>query len=108
MHRICKYYPQIHTARGCYGCAGGAATGLAFGLACTFWLRFMYKHLLGEITLSVVCAYSCYLVADSLFGTSGVLAVVTLGGLLAAYYGVHAVSAQALASAIRASGNDCT
>lgn len=44
----------------------------------------MYKHLLGEITLSVVCAYSCYLVADSLFGTSGVLAVVTLGVLRAA------------------------
>ena len=27
---------------------GGAATGLAFGLACTFWLRFMYRHLLAE------------------------------------------------------------
>lgn len=57
---------------------------MAFGLACTFWLHFMHYHLVAEVTLTVVCAFGCYLVSDSLFGASGVLAVVILGELLAA------------------------
>lgn len=60
---------------------GGPATGLAFGLASTVWLRFMYNNFLGEITLTIAAAYATYLVADQLFGVSAVLAVVVLGAL---------------------------
>ena len=58
---------------------GGPATGLAFGLAITVWLRYMYNNAMGEITLTIVGAYATYLVGDQLFHVSGVLAVVILG-----------------------------
>jgi NhaP-type Na+/H+ or K+/H+ antiporter len=58
---------------------GGPATGLAFGMAMTAWLRFMYNNPMAEITLTVLTAYATYVVGDRLFGVSGVLAVVILG-----------------------------
>lgn len=59
--------------------AGGPATGIAFGLATTLWLRFMYNKPLAEISLTVAAAYGTYIVGEQLFGVSPVLAVVFLG-----------------------------
>lgn len=53
--------------------------GLAFGIATTFWLRYMYNSPMAEITLTIVSAYSTYIVADELMHVSAVLAVVILG-----------------------------
>ena len=39
----------------------------------------MCRHELAEITLTIVTAFATYLVANNLFGSSGVLAVVFLG-----------------------------
>lgn len=68
---VCRLFAQLS--------AGGPATGLAFGIATTIWLRFMYNNPLAEITLTIASSFGTYLVADELFGVSGVLAVVTLG-----------------------------
>ena len=56
-------------------------TGLAFGIATAFWLRYMYNTPMAEITLTIVATYGTYIVADELFHVSAVLAVVTLGAL---------------------------
>ena len=58
---------------------GGPLTGLAFGVATTVWLRYMYNNATAEITLTVLSAYGTYLVANELFNVSAVLAVVVLG-----------------------------
>ncbi len=58
---------------------GGPLAGLAFGMATTFWLRFMYNTPMAEITLTIVSAYGTYIVADELMHVSAVLAVVILG-----------------------------
>lgn len=58
---------------------GGPATGIAFGLATTAWMRFMYNIPMAEITLTIAASFASYLVADQLFHVSGVLAVVMLG-----------------------------
>ncbi len=60
---------------------GGPLTGLAFGMATAFWLRYMYNIPTAEITLTIVATYGTYIVGDSLFHVSAVLAVVTLGAL---------------------------
>ncbi|KAK9908624.1 hypothetical protein WJX75_000582 [Coccomyxa subellipsoidea] len=70
---------------------GGPLTGLAFGIATTFWLRFMYNSPMAEITLTIVSAYSTYIVADELLHVSAVLAVVLLGIYMSAK-GVMAIS----------------
>jgi NhaP-type Na+/H+ or K+/H+ antiporter len=69
--RSCRLFCQLSL--------GGPATGLAFGMAMTAWLRFMYNNPMAEITLTVLTAYATYVVGDRLFGVSGVLAVVMLG-----------------------------
>ncbi len=58
---------------------GGPLAGLAFGIATTLWLRYMYNTPLAEITLTIVSAYSTYIVCDELMHVSAVLAVVILG-----------------------------
>ena len=68
---ICREFVQL--------AVGGPLTGLAFGIATTFWLRFMYNSPMAEITLTIVSAYSTYIVADELLHVSAVLAVVLLG-----------------------------
>ena len=60
---------------------GGPLTGLAFGMVTAFWLRYMYNVPTAEITLTIVATYGTYIVGDSLFHVSAVLAVVTLGAL---------------------------
>ena len=49
----------------------------------------MRRHVLAEITLTIVTTFGCYVVANNLFGCSGVLAVVFLG----ADPGVHMLQA---------------
>jgi NhaP-type Na+/H+ or K+/H+ antiporter len=58
---------------------GGPLSGLAFGMATTLWLRFMYNTPMAEITLTIVAAYGTYIVSDELMKVSPVLAVVILG-----------------------------
>ena len=60
---------------------GGPLTGLAFGMATAFWLRYMYNVPTAEITLTILATYGTYVVGDELFKVSAVLAVVTLGAL---------------------------
>ena len=59
--------------------AGGPATGVAFGICMTLWLRTMFNKPLAEISLTIASAYATYIVADQLFGVSAVLAIVFLG-----------------------------
>jgi NhaP-type Na+/H+ or K+/H+ antiporter len=63
---------------------GGPVIGLGFGIACTVWLYLLFDELWAEITITLVTSYSCWLVADDLAHTSGVLALVIAGGFLAA------------------------
>lgn len=63
---------------------GGPVIGLGFGIACTVWLYLLFDELWAEVTITLVTAYSCWLVADDLVHTSGVLALVIAGGFLAA------------------------
>ena len=68
---LCREFVQL--------AVGGPLAGLAFGIATTFWLRYMYNSPMAEITLTIVSAYSTYIVADELMHVSAVLAVVILG-----------------------------
>ena len=70
---ICREFLQL--------AIGGPLTGLAFGIATAFWLRYMYNVPTAEITLTIVATYGTYIVGDELFHVSAVLAVVTLGAL---------------------------
>ena len=49
----------------------------------------MCRHELAEITLTIVTAFATYLVANNLFGSSGVLAVVFLGMHWPGYICLH-------------------
>lgn len=53
--------------------AGGVVLGLAFGVATTAWLRYMYNAPMPEITITFVSAFLAYLVGDRLLGVSGVV-----------------------------------
>ena len=55
---------------------GGAALGLAFGVATTAWLRYMYNAPMPEITITFASAFLTYLVGDRLLGVSGVVGFV--------------------------------
>lgn len=70
---------------------GGAAWGLAVGLAATLWLRFMFENTDAEITLTIVAAFGVYIVGDELLNVSGLLGIVALGTWLAAK-GRHRIS----------------
>lgn len=52
---------------------GGVALGLAFGVATTAWLRYMYNDPMPEITITFASAFLAYLVGDRLLGVSGVV-----------------------------------
>ena len=71
MVRVCRLFFRLT--------AGGPATGIAFGIAITLWLRNMFNKPLAEITLTIAGAYATYIVADQLFVVSAVLATVFLG-----------------------------
>ena len=54
---------------------GGAALGLATGVATTAWLRYMYNAPMPEITITFASAFLTYLVGDRLLGVSGVVSL---------------------------------
>jgi len=58
---------------------GGVATGLFLGRICLGVLSWLGRYPLAQISLSVALPYVAYLVADQVFGVSGVIAVVMAG-----------------------------
>jgi solute carrier family 9 (sodium/hydrogen exchanger), member 10/11 len=67
---------------------GGPVVGIVIGaLTSMFLASFTYNDLQSEVTLTVVCCYSCFLVAEGTdLHVSGVLAVV-FAGLYLSFYG---------------------
>lgn len=67
---------------------GGPVVGIAIGAVTSMFLaQFTYNDLQSEVTLTVVCCYSCFLVAEGTdLHVSGVLAVV-FAGLYLSFYG---------------------
>ena len=72
---------------------GGPAVGVAFGLVIVIWLRFIYNQDVVEVTMTIVAALGCFIVANEILGVSGVLAVLCLGIWMAAF-GSHHISRQ--------------
>jgi monovalent cation:H+ antiporter, CPA1 family len=58
---------------------GGIATGWALGRLCIWVLSTLGRYPLAQISLSMALPYAAYLVADLIFGVSGVIAVVMAG-----------------------------
>jgi len=54
---------------------GGPAVGVAFGSVIVIWLRFIYNQDVVEVTMTIVAALGCFIVANEILGVSGVLAV---------------------------------
>jgi len=61
----------------------GLFTGLAVGAVFLFWIGRLFNQPLIEITLTISAAYIAYFIAENLFHVSGVVAVVSLGLLVA-------------------------
>ena len=61
----------------------GGATGLVVGGLALWWIDRIYNDPLVEISISIVCAYLAYFLAEHLLHVSGVVAVVTLALLFA-------------------------
>ncbi|KAA6417827.1 MAG: salt overly sensitive 1 [Trebouxia sp. A1-2] len=57
------------------------------------WLRFIYNQDVVEVTMTIVAALGCFIVANEILGVSGVLAVLCLGIWMAAF-GSHHISRQ--------------
>ena len=72
---------------------GGPAVGVAFGSVVVIWLRFIYNQDVVEVTMTIVAALGCFIVANEILGVSGVLAVLCLGIWMAAF-GSHHISRQ--------------
>lgn len=72
---------------------GGPAVGVAFGSVIVIWLRFIYNQDVVEVTMTIVAALGCFIVANEILGVSGVLAVLCLGIWMAAF-GSHHISRQ--------------
>ena len=64
-------------------CIGGALIGLSLGYLAYRFLAFIDDHLI-EITITLVLAYSCFLIAEH-FHLSGVIAVVCAGLIIGNY-----------------------
>jgi len=65
---------------------GAPALGVAFGIAASMWINFVYNDLVVEVAITFVTAYLAYYTADDILKMSGVLATVALGitmGLMA-------------------------
>ena len=65
---------------------GAPALGVAFGIAASMWINFVYNDLVVEVAITFVTAYLAYYTADDLLTMSGVLCTVALGvtmGLMA-------------------------
>ncbi|GAA4504365.1 sodium:proton antiporter [Pseudaeromonas paramecii] len=61
----------------------GGATGLLVGGLALWWIERIYNDPLVEISISIVCAYLAYFLAEHLLHVSGVVAVVILALLFA-------------------------
>lgn len=61
----------------------GMVVGLTIGALILFWIGRLFNQPIIEITLTISAAYIAYFVAENIFHVSGVVAVVTLGLLLA-------------------------
>ena len=62
---------------------GGIIIGAIIGLIGLRWMRAVFNDMLIEITIIVSLAYLTFFVSEYMFGVSGVLALVTLGLLMA-------------------------
>lgn len=62
---------------------GGVLIGAVIGLIGLRWMRAVFNDMLIEITIIVSLAYLTFFVSEYMFGVSGVLALVTLGLLMA-------------------------
>jgi len=63
---------------------GGVALGLVVGGFTAAWLSLARWDATAQITITLVAAYTAFIVAEGMFHVSGVLAVVVLGLILAA------------------------
>lgn len=61
----------------------GLFTGLAVGAVFLFWIGRLFNQAIIEITLTISAAYIAYFIAENIFQVSGVVAVVSLGVLVA-------------------------
>ena len=57
----------------------GPVFGWSFAVVSSFTLSFVTHHTAVEVTGTVLCAYLCYLLADSYMGSSAVLSLVVFG-----------------------------
>jgi NhaP-type Na+/H+ or K+/H+ antiporter/CRP-like cAMP-binding protein len=58
---------------------GGIAVGVVLAYAISRWIARMFNDPLSEITLTLVLAYACMVIAEGFLHVSGVMAVVTAG-----------------------------
>lgn len=63
----------------------GLAVGLAVAWLVVYWLGKVFNDPLIEITITIAAAYMVFIVAEGVFHVSGVVALVTLGVVLASY-----------------------
>jgi NhaP-type Na+/H+ or K+/H+ antiporter len=63
----------------------GLVVGLGVGVVVLLWLGRLFNKPVVEITLTISAAYLAYFIAENLFHVSGVVAVVTLGLMLASF-----------------------
>jgi len=61
----------------------GLLTGLAVGAVFLFWIGRLFNQAIIEITLTISAAYIAYFIAEDILHVSGVVAVVSLGLLVA-------------------------
>ncbi|EFJ32010.1 hypothetical protein SELMODRAFT_267115 [Selaginella moellendorffii] len=74
---ICKFLSQV--------ALGSVALGMTFGMLSIFWLGIMFNDTVIEITLTFTASYCAFFIAQHVAGVSGVLAVMTVGMLFAAF-----------------------
>ncbi|KAA0146531.1 hypothetical protein FNF29_08003 [Cafeteria roenbergensis] len=63
---------------------GGSAIGLAVGLLVAAWLVWQRWDPITQVAVTIIAAYTTFIVAEGMMHVSGVLAVVVLGLILAA------------------------
>ncbi|KAJ0257006.1 Sodium/hydrogen exchanger 8 [Hirschfeldia incana] len=64
---------------------GAVGIGVAFGIASVIWLRFVFNDIVVQITVTLSISYFAYYTAQVWAGVSGILTVMTLGMLFAAF-----------------------
>ncbi|CAL9215004.1 unnamed protein product [Arabidopsis halleri] len=64
---------------------GAVGIGLAFGFASVFWLKFIFNDTVVQITVTLSASYFAYYTAQEWAGVSGILTVMILGMVFAAF-----------------------